>query len=135
MTNIEVGFLVTPLAQSETPNTDVNESLTWPEDRWLIGWGPWIGVDKGNVFEGHLALLHIPQADPSLGGALFMRGPHKEIPSAYDYAGQLDFFPAGCGRFIKAGDTILLQLHYTDTGSDPGTFAIQGSARIFSIKA
>jgi hypothetical protein len=132
MLNVEVDFLVTDVVlKTDT----VYARFTAPEDRWVIGWGPWVGVDKGNVFEGHLALSHVAAADGTVTG-LFMRGPHKEADSVmYDVAGNCDFFPTGTGRFVKAGDQLLLTLHCTDTGSlPPQPFGVQGSIRVFSVK-
>lgn len=134
MVNIEIDFVTTPVGSDQTPagHTDINIPVTWPEDRWLLGWGPWVGWGKGSVGEGHLALL-ITGPD---GGflPLFMRGPHKESNAVmYDLAACCDFFPSGYARFVKAGEQLILQLHYSNLGTDP--FGIQGSARLFTVKA
>jgi hypothetical protein len=131
MQNVEVDFLVTDIVQK---SDTVYKQLTWTEDRWVIGWGPWIGVNKGNVFEGHLALSHVITSDPEVVTGLFMRGPHKENEAAYDYAQNCDFFPEGTGRLVKAGEPMVLTLHCTDTGSQANYFGVQGSIRIYSVK-
>lgn len=135
LNQVEIDFITTPVyTESGVFNADV---LVWPEPRYLIGWGPWIGVDKNNCFEGHLALDHIPQDASQKTVPVFMRGLHKEGPGLlYDEAICCDFFPSGCGRFVAAGDQLLLQLAATNTGdATDGNFGIQGSARIFSVKA
>jgi hypothetical protein len=131
MQNILDDFIVTDLLKQDGT---IYKVLTWHENRYLIGWGPWLGCDKDNVFEGHLALNYFPGPDPV---PVFMLGPHKEASSKmYDEAGGMEkFFPSGYGIFISAGSEILLELHGTDTGSPPGTFALQGSARVFSVLA
>lgn len=143
MRHVETDFIVTKIL---TASGDDNKELTWPEPRWLIGWGPWIGVDKGNVFEGHLALDHVMADGTAV--PIFMRGPHKERSLvSYDYAGQCEFFPAKRGRLIKPGDKLVIQLHVTDTSAFVvkgsmeeqevalSKFAAQGSVRVFSVKA
>src|SRR5579864_2087813 len=130
--NVEIDFLTTPVI---TKSGSHETELVWPEARYLIGWGPWLGVDKGNVFEGHLALNHVPR-DTSKTMPVFMRGPHKEAEDVmYDVAGGCDFFPSGTDRLIAVGEKVVLELYSTDTGSKAGTFGIQASARVFSVKA
>jgi len=124
-------FLVTPLLRADGT---VYVVITWPQNRWLIGWGPWLGCDKDNLFEGHLALNYYPGPNPQ---PIWMLGPHKESSAKmYDEAGGKEkFFPSGYGIFISAGSEVLLELHGIDTGSVPGTFALQGSARVFTVLA
>ncbi len=129
MQSVEVDILGTDvlkpaLGQIQTENAD----LTWPEDRYLIGWSPWIGYGKGSVLESHFILIHN-------GTQLFLRGPHKENPvTMYDCAATAEFFPAGTGRLVHAGEKVSVQFLVLDTGSQPGQIGGQANARIFSVK-
>jgi len=101
--------------------------ITFSESRVLIGWSPWIGVSRGTIFEGHIALYH--RNEP-----LFVRGPHKEAPFAYyDVAGTSDFFPSECGRFVELGEGLGIEVVLSNTGSLRGAEG-HGNARIYTVK-
>ena len=104
------------------------QQITWPENRWLVGWSPWIGYGRGTVLESHLILFHGTTQ-------LFVRGPHKEGPSfMYDCASNCDFFPSGSARFVKAKEVVSIQFLVSNTGSNPPAVGGQANARIFTVK-
>src|SRR5258708_6889243 len=128
MTNVEVDTLGTGVLAppSGTPPQYANVTLTWSEDRFLIGWAPWIGYGKQCEIESHLILY-------AGGHQIFLRGPHKESGNQiYDYTGS-DFFPAGYGRFVPKGTVITLQFLVSNTAFPGVPIGGQSNARIFSV--
>ena len=132
MTNVLYDYLptdgVVPVL-GEGPVVTTSAPLTWPQNRWLIGWSPWIGVARGTIFEGHLILL-------VNGARIFLRGRHKEVDAMYDVGKSPDFFPFGYGVFVPAGTPIALQLLATNTGTPPDVdVGVAANAMIFSVPA
>ncbi len=129
MYHVEIDFLNTPVLApvSGSPPVFNYQQLTWPEDRFLIGWAPWMGFGKGSELESHLILY-------AAGVQCFLRGPHKEgSPEMYDITGS-EFFPEDFGRFVPKGGVITIEFCYSNT-SVPGTpVGGQANARIFSVK-
>lgn len=130
LTEIQVSRLGTAvLRPTDGKFATVRVELEWPEDRYLIGWSPWIGYGHGSVLESHLILLHDQEQ-------LFVRGPHKESGAVmYDEAQIADFFPAGTGRLVKAGEKVALEFLVVNIGTPPAKMGGQANARIFSVVA
>jgi len=116
-----------PLGQAVLTKLLIQQSdpLLWPQDRYLIGWAPWIGFGKGSVLECHLMLFHRDQS-------IFLLGPHKENSSVVYDCTRPDFFPSGYGRLIKTGEPLSVQLVANPTGAYAGVAA---NARVFSVLA
>src|ERR1700674_3701776 len=110
MNNVEIDVLGTGVLQPGYGQYKIDApTLTWKEDRWLIGWAPWIGYGRTSMLESHLLLSH-------QGLTVFLRGPHKESDGQmYDLTGA-EFFPPGCGRLVKAGEVIGMQFLVSNTG-------------------
>ncbi len=124
-TNLEVTFLDSgPFTIAPGAVEVRNLNASFPENRVIVGWMPWMGFARGGVLEGHILLLHGTTQ-------LFLRGPHKENPSVYYDVPQAMFFPAGTGRIVPAGETITVQVLASNTGTSPT--AAHGNARIFTV--
>jgi hypothetical protein len=137
LTNVEPDFLCTDVLTSTIKPTIQEKELSWPEDRYVVGWNPWIGYGKGGEFESHLILLHEipgPNGTPPIDVQLFARGPHKENQSVmYDEAKSSDFFRANEGRLVLVGEKVKIQFLISNTA--PGQQAQgQANARIFSVR-
>ncbi len=130
MQNVEVDVVGTGVLKPDLGKIQTQElDIIWQEDRYLIGWAPWIGYGKGSVLESHFILMHN-------GVQLFVRGPHKENSSVmYDCANPSEFFPDGTGRLVRAGEKVTMQFLVLNTGSQPGQIGGQANARVFSLKA
>ena len=128
-TNIEIDVLGTGIltpSYGSRPSL-ATTSLYWPEDRWLLGWSPWIGFGRATILESHLILRHN-------GTSVFVRGPHKESDGQmYDLTGS-EFFPTGTGRLVKAGETVGIEFLVSNTGYPLTPSGGQANARIYSIK-
>ncbi len=129
MYHVEVDFVNTPVLApaSGAPPVFNYQAFSWPEDRFLIGWDPWMGFGKQSELESHIVLY-------AEGIQLFLRGPHKESPNQmYDITGA-EFFPSGYGRFVPKGGVITLEFLYSNTSSPGVPVGGQANARIFSVK-
>lgn len=129
--NVETDVLYTDvLSPVSGQRLSAEVPLNWLEDRYLIGWSPWLGFGHGNVIEAHCILIHRSAGKPD--AQLFLRGPHKETNVMYDLC-RADFFPAGHGRFIPKGDQVLISFLVANV-----SYVVvygQANARIFSVKA
>jgi len=99
--------------------------VVWSQDRYILGWSPWIGWDRGAIMESHLALF--------VGSKrVFLRGAHKENSSVfYDEAKSSEFFPSGYGFLVPAGTPVILQFSCHSTGQI--IFNSRANAVVYSV--
>jgi hypothetical protein len=127
-TDVQVDFVETvvlrPIYNQAPLVINVPLAHPWTQARHIIGWSPWVGLNRGSIVEGHLILRVNSQQ-------VFLRGPHKEAGLAmYDETGA-DFFPAGTGYPVRPGDQVSIQFLLSNT-SNANPAGGQANVRIYS---